>query len=61
MLVLFSGCIISLGYAVGYNMDESFQEHMRYLETCTDGLDNIENTGDIVFCHQYDISMRTTK
>ena len=60
ILVIFSGCIISLGYAVGYNMDESFQEHMRYLETCTDGLDGLLYD-DKIFCHQYDISMRTTK
>ena len=60
MSVLFSGCIISLGYAVGINMDESFQEHLRYLQTCTEGLEGLEYD-DLYFCHQYDISMRTTK
>ena len=60
MMVVFSGCIISLGYAVGYSMDESFQEHMKYLQTCTEGLDNLPDD-DLIFCHQYDISMRTTQ
>ena len=60
MLVLFSSCIISLGYAIGYGIDESYQEYARYLETCTEGLDGLEYD-DVWFCHQYDISMRTTK
>ena len=59
MLVIFSGCIISLGYVVGFNMDQSFQEHMKYLKLCSNGLP--EEPDDLIFCHQYDISMRTTK
>ena len=61
MLVVFSSCIISLGYAVGDNIDQSLQEHLKYLDLCSNGLDDIESIDDIVFCHQYDISMRITK
>lgn len=58
---MFSGCIVSMGYAVGYGIDTTYQEHMRYLQVCTEGLENIENVDDYVFCHEYDISMRTTR
>lgn len=60
MLVVISIGIIVLGHGIGYVIDETLKEHIRYLQTCTEGLENL-STGDYVFCHQYDISMRTTK
>ena len=59
MVVIFSGCIISMGYAVGYNIDTTLQEHIKYLELCSNGLP--ENPDDLVFCHRYDISVRSTQ
>lgn len=59
-LMMVCVCISLAGYLTGYEMDNSLQEHMRYLETCTEGLEGLSDI-DIVFCHQYDIAMRTTR